>query len=389
MIKNNKGKNVKSFIQTLSHNLHQVQRTFFPDLEEEAGPIPKSLVALTHVLETVHAEKIFFQPECWRGRPQKSRRNILNAFIAKAYLRIDSTKYLKERLHSDRHLRLICGFENRNQIPSESLFSRAFAEFSWAELPTKIHKALIKVAYSKKIILHKSTDSTAIHAREKPQKKKTSEAKSKRRRGRQKKGEQLPPKKLPRLKRQHTMSLEEMIKDLPSVCDRGCKRNSQGYTESWNGYKLHLDVSDDSIPISAILTLASVHDSQVAIPLAKISADRVKNFYDLMDAAYDMKEIREHSLSLNHIPLIDINPRANKKLQEELKVENKARKTINWKPAEAIRYNKRTSVERANARLKDEFGGRNLRVRGASKAFCHLMFGVLVLTADQLLRLVK
>jgi hypothetical protein len=44
--------------------------------------------------------------------------------------------------------------------------------------------------------------------------------------------------------------------------------------------------------------------------------------------------------------------------------------------------------ERANARLKDEFGGRMIRVRGHAKVMCHLMFGVLALTADQLLRLV-
>ena len=45
-------------------------------------------------------------------------------------------------------------------------------------------------------------------------------------------------------------------------------------------------------------------------------------------------------------------------------------------------------VERVNGRLKDEFGGRCVRVRGAAKVMAHLMFGVLVLTADQLLRLV-
>jgi hypothetical protein len=42
--------------------------------------------------------------------------------------------------------------------------------------------------------------------------------------------------------------------------------------------------------------------------------------------------------------------------------------------------------ERVNARLKDEFGGRTLRVRGA-KIMAHLMFGILALTVDQLLRL--
>jgi hypothetical protein len=45
-------------------------------------------------------------------------------------------------------------------------------------------------------------------------------------------------------------------------------------------------------------------------------------------------------------------------------------------------------VERVNARLKDEFGGRTLRVRGPAKAMAHLMFGVIALTVDQLLKLI-
>ncbi len=49
-------------------------------------------------------------------------------------------------------------------------------------------------------------------------------------------------------------------------------------------------------------------------------------------------------------------------------------------------YDFRTMVERVNARLKDEFGARFLRVRGATKVKCHLMFGIVALAADQILR---
>ena len=55
--------------------------------------------------------------------------------------------------------------------------------------------------------------------------------------------------------------------------------------------------------------------------------------------------------------------------------------------AQEERYKVRTMSERVNARLKDEFGGRTRRVRGASKVMAHLMFGILALTVDQLLRL--
>ncbi len=64
------------------------------------------------------------------------------------------------------------------------------------------------------------------------------------------------------------MGLPDMLEDLPTACDVGTKKNSKGY-------KLHIDSAEGGIPISCILTSASAHDSQVAIPLAKISNERV------------------------------------------------------------------------------------------------------------------
>jgi len=154
------------------------------------------------------------------------------------------------------------------------------------------------------------------------------------------------------------------------------------------GYKLHLVTADGCIPISAILTSASVHDSQVAIPLATMTANRIINLYDIMDAGYDVEGIIDHSRSLGHVPLVDKNPRRNKSLAEELKAESKRQKFINWKNPEKVRYNERTTVERTNSRLKDDFGGRMVRVRGHAKVLCHLMFGILALTADQLMKMI-
>jgi len=47
----------------------------------------------------------------------------------------------------------------------------------------------------------------------------------------------------------------------------------------------------------------------------------------------------------------------------------------------------RSCTERANSRLKEDFGANNVMVKGHSKVTLHLMFGVVVLFADQLLRL--
>ncbi len=61
---------------------------------------------------------------------------------------------------------------------------------------------------------------------------------------------------------------------LPTQCDRAVKRNSKGVQEIWIGYKLHLDTANGMLPVAAILTAASTHDSQVAIPLARTSERR-------------------------------------------------------------------------------------------------------------------
>ena len=55
---------------------------------------------------------------------------------------------------------------------------------------------------------------------------------------------------------------------------------------------------------------------------------------------------------------------------------------------EERRYVERSGSERVNGRLKDEFGGRHVRVRGYDKVLAHLMFGMTVLTASQLMRLI-
>jgi len=140
--------------------------------------------------------------------------------------------------------------------------------------------------------------------------------------------------------------------------------------------------------IAKVIKVAGSVDSQAAIPLAEITNKRVCNLYDLMDAAYDAPGVHSHSRTLGHVPIIDSNPRTTERKQD-LAAENKARATINLKPAEAVRYNERSTVERVNGRLKDEFGGRHLRVRGHAKVMCHLMFGILALTADQFIRMIQ
>ena len=85
----------------------------------------------------------------------------------------------------------------------------------------------------------------------------------------------------------------------------------------------------------------------MAIPLAEMSNKRVTSLYDLMDAAYDSPIIIEHSQSLGHVPIVDINPRK-KGQKAELKLELKAKRCAGYKTSEDIRYNQRSSVERVD-----------------------------------------
>jgi hypothetical protein len=316
---------------------------------------------------------------------------------------IPTTSAIIERLKVDKSLRRICGWERREQVPSESTFSRAFDEFAQSDLPGRMHAALIERALGGRIIGVIARDATEIEAREKPVEKDkkdkdgpspppvspspAADAEPRKKRGRPRQGEERPKPEPTRLERQETQNVGQMLADLPTACDVGAKKNSKGYKETWIGYKLHIDVACGQIPVSCVLTSASVHDSQVAIPLMTMTSARVFYLYDLMDAAYDAGAVARQSKALGHVPLIDRNFRGQHEAKAECAQEVARMKRIGLPDPDDALYDFRTMAERVNARLKDEFGGRFVRVRGAIKVKCHLMFGILVLAVDQIFRL--
>lgn len=360
-------------MHALSSLWFSIQSRLFPALEEELDPLTEKQKQFVTVMELMGCQPL--PAVCrWRynGRKPKNRYALLKAFVAKAVYDFATTELLVEHL-SCKNLRRLCGWEYQSDIPSLSTFSRAFAQFAEGDWLLKVHEAMVRNQYGDKLAGHVSRDSTAISAREKPVKKVAKPSKPKRKQGRPKKDEKPTPIEPKRLELQPNRSLEDNLADLPNACDIGTKKNSKGHFVSWIGYKLHADVIDGDIPVSFVLTSASVHDSQVAIPLAQMTAGRVENLYDLMDAAYDAEEIKKYSKRLEHIPLIDANPRRGEK--------------IPMAPAEKARYKNRTSSERVFSMLKDNHGGRHVRVRGPKKVMAHLMFGMLVITATQLVRL--
>ena len=183
------------------------------------------------------------------------------------------------------------------------------------------------------------------------------------------------------------MSTERMVAELTKARDVGAKRNAKGYKESWRGYRLHIDAADGDVPVGRVLTSASPHDSQAAIPLARMTAERVDHRHELMDAVCDSREIGAHARMAGRVAIIDANPRRDAGLRERLATEARERRRASHVRHDRVRHGQRSSVERVNSALKDSYGGRHVRVRGNLKVACHLMFGVLALTVHRLMRL--
>jgi hypothetical protein len=361
--------------EKVSWLMGRMQQSLFPCIEGNCYlPLTDKEKHLIKILEFIGLEKLIKTDKNCFGRPRAERRVIARCFIAKSVLRYKTTRDLIYELNSNPNLRAICGFRRIADIPSESTFSRAFAEFAHSDLGTRAHNYIVEEYLADELIGHVNRDSTAIKGREKKVRKKQP-AKVAKKRGRPAKGEVRPERSKTRLELQVNQSPEESFSDLPRVCDHGIKKNAKGYMASWNGYKLHVDVNDLGLPLSAALTSASVHDSQVAIPLIKATSSKVQYCYDLMDAAYDSHLIKKVSQQYGHVPIIDQNKRNGQKLRP-------------MAPHEKQRYKQRGAVERFNGRLKEEFGGRDVMVKGADKVMMHLMFGVLAVFADQLIKVV-
>ncbi len=338
-------------------------------------PLTAKLRQFVHILDVVRVEEhITRAPLNPLGRTPLDRRAIARAFLAKALYDLPTTDLLIELLKLQPILRKLCGFERRQDVPSAATFSRAFAEFAASALADRLHAAGVAAHVKDTVVQHISRDSTAVEAREKPTRKEKA-PKVPRKRGRPAKGEVREVPEERRLARQEKQTAQQALSELPKVCDVGGKRDSKGNPHYWVGWKCHIDWADDGVPLNVVTTSASVHDSQVAIPMMRVTAERVTSLYDLMDSAYDAPEIHEVSRSLGHVPIID----PNKRRAEAIELD----------PAKKHRFYERSTAERGNSRSKDGFGFRHLRVRGHAKAHLHLMFGILSLFADRVCRPVR
>jgi hypothetical protein len=311
------------------------------------------------------------RPAATTGRPAYENEPFFRAFLAKSFFRIPTTDDLRKRLKTDSNLRLICGFTT---VPSAATFSRRLTMLAVGEIPNRAMNQLGASFHENRIVGHICRDSTAITAREAPaNKKKDVKLKPKPKRGRPKKGKCRPEKKRSRIEHQLKMKPGKAVAELDSACAWGCKTNRQGNVMFWKGYKLHLDVTDRGIPVTAVVTGANVHDSQVAIPMEKWTERKLDFLYSVMDSAYDAAPIIGYIKGKGRVPLIDPNKRHT--CQREP-----------FTPAQRERFNIRTTVERANSHLKDWLLPAQVFVRGIAKVTFLLLCGVLMLAAIKVLQ---
>ena len=363
-------------MEYLSGLFNSIQSWLLPELEEELGELTEKQQEFIRTVELINPERFIEKFNwCGIGRKPKSRLSILKAFIAKPIFRYPDTATLIDSIKSSPTLRRLCGWESCSEIPSEATFSRAFSDFAINKIPNTALDDTVSRNIGSKLFGHKSTDATSVKGREKACRKNTPTVKKKRKRGRPRKGEEVQHEPR-RVELQLNRDFEANLDDLPKGCDWGSKQGSNGKCYKWKGYKLHLDSVDGDIPVSAIVTSASLHDSQVSIPLSQMSESKIDNLYDLMDAAYDSPEIHQYSIQNGRIPIIDDNPRRGG-IKKEMD------------PAKAVRYNERSTVELSNSELKDNYGLENIRVKGHDKVECHILFSVLALTSKKIFNLLK
>ncbi len=367
-----------------------LENYLFPEIKEQLGTLSTKEEKLIKILDFAQIEKNVTVVTI--TNIPKDRIEIARAMIAKSVYNMQTTRDLIDRLHSDRVLRVLCGWRYKIDIPSEAKFSRVFKELSDLQIAQKTHKKFVNEYLSDTVFMYNATDAAMIPLREKPVKIEKEE-KPKNKVGRPKKGEKREPVKPKILELQKEMkTTKKMLSLVSTVCGVGVKQNSKGNREITIGGKLHISAVDGDIPIAAFYSGANVHDSSVALPLINETGKRVMYLRDLLDAWYDSDIIREFSEKLNHKAIIDINPKNSKELKQKIQLIKDEKVKFEFlnlpKSSDEHHYNQRSMVERVNKYLKDDFGCNTIYYQGATKVASVLSFGILSVCIHQSLKLI-
>ena len=272
------------------------------------------------------------------GRPGHTLLSVLAVHAVKLYFQEKTMTAARDRLLSSSNLRTITGMA---EVPSLSVISKKTDTLIDLVDFSSILASICSSFYKDRLVCHLSIDSTIAEAREKPVK---AGKPGKRKRGRKRKGsEELAiAEEKERLYDLMENCVDEFFSSLEHRCSVTGKKNSKGNMEWFIGYKAHLAVDDNGIIVAHHVTGASVHDSQVAIPLMRIADERCDYLYALMDGGYTSERIETFAHSIGKVPIIDRHADRNGNKKE-------------MEPCKAERYKARTTVERTNSELKECF----------------------------------
>lgn len=335
---------------------------------------------------------------------------LIYSLIAMQIEKIQNIKQLVHKLKENPVLRYSCGFHVLGKVPSEATFSRFLDKLeNSGELEQLFHDLVLK-AKELNIIDGDcvSIDSTKLNSYEAAR-----------------------PKKY--------------IIDDGTNPNWGMKRDTNGNNIRWFGWKLHiLCDSKSELPMDILVTPASNYDGTMALPLIEQFfqnyKDTFKPTYYAMDSAYDLDYVYRAIVNeYNGMPIIAYNPRASyappEGLNEDfnplcsggyklvywgkdgnylkfrcphalgklncphgmnwcsssnygftLKVNYKENPRyygypLRYSDSWQKEYDKRTSVERCNSRLKCYLNLDNVRSRGIKKVKVHALLNCIALIA--------
>lgn len=372
---------------------------------------PKSKLEM--ILAELNFESIILQlskthTSC--GPKGYSIQSMLNAFIAMQVERIPTLTGLAEKLKTNPILRYSCGFDILGKTPSTPTISRFLNKISSNTALEKEFYNIVDKAITLGIIdgTEVAIDSTKIHAYEKAK----------------------PAKSL---------------NNDGISANWGSKNDTDGNKIKWFGYKLHILCDCKSeLPLSILLSPASYYDGELARPLIKKYLSKYSGVlntkYYLMDSGYDQKKNYEYiTNTIKATPIIAYNKRAEYAPPEGVnenfepicsmgyplvywgkdgnylkyrcphavgkvdcpqgtcwctdsnygyckKINHvKNPRLFSYPPRHSseftLLYNKRTSVERCNSRLKEFLNTDNLRSAGILKAKAIALLNCIALIA--------
>lgn len=287
----------------------------------------------------------------WTGRPGWSVRALWRSYLASFVLNHGTTNDLIRRLQDDAELRDLCGFD---ALPSRWTFNRFVSRLSHhaelveqaiGSLADRLHSALPD--FGKGVAI----DASVVRSWSRPDRK-------------------------------------------PAPSDPEASWTAKGYgrKEWYWGYKLHLSVDAKyELPISAIVTTASRHDSMELLELVAVGKQRHAWFspeYVTADAGYDSLAIADGlTRVIKTVPIIAIRKTKDRKHaprpDDPRHFPPIPRDTPEWKAL----YSTRQSVERAFSRLKQHRALDSHCRRGLRKVRLHALMSVLTMQVTAASRL--